>query len=535
MPETKNRQLKVFLCHASDDKPTVRELYHQLCAEGWLDVWLDEEKLLPGQEWDLEIEKAVEEADVVLVTLSTHSVDKEGYIQRELRFVLNIADQKPEGAIFIIPIRLNDCPAPRRLRNWQYVDYFPEDRRKWAYERILQSLKLRAERLGILTINLAEEKNRFESEERIRKNTEVQAKKTKEAQDNKAAKELRWKHTEDSAQIKRKVRERKAAAERASQEAESKQPEKAVAQQTVERKIPPAPPKTKPARKINFVPFGIGAVVLLVLICGVFGVNYIIKHLPTTGAPTVTVTPTPDISSTQISEKDGMVMIYVPEGNFSMGSNSYPDEQPIHTVYLDAFWIDQTEVTTRMYALCVAAGQCDLPSSNASYSHSNYYGNLQYDDYPVIYVSWNDASAYCTWRGDGTRLPTEAEWEKAARGTDGRTYPWGENIDCTYANYRANDFCVGDTTPVGSYASGQSSYGVYDLAGNVSEWVADWFSGTYYASSPSSNPNGPASGTDRVLRGSAWDSSDIYVHSAYRNYYRSNAFFDIGFRCSRSP
>ncbi len=142
MPETK-RKLKVFLCHASEDKPAVRGLYQRLKAEGWVDPWLDEEKLLPGQDWDLEIERAVEEADAVIVFLSSNSVSEEGYIQRELRFVLTIADYKPEGTLFIIPFRLDECPLPRRLKIWHYVDFFPKEREVWAYDRLLQSLRVR--------------------------------------------------------------------------------------------------------------------------------------------------------------------------------------------------------------------------------------------------------------------------------------------------------------------------------------------------------------------------------------------------------
>ena len=144
MPTT-DRKLRVFLCHSSQDKPIVRELYQRLTAEGWIDPWLDEEKLLPGQDWDLEIEKAVEAADVVVVCVSGKSVTKEGYVQREIRKVLDIALEKPEETIFIIPIRLDDCELPRRLRSWHYVDYFPAERRGWAFERLLQSLKLRGD------------------------------------------------------------------------------------------------------------------------------------------------------------------------------------------------------------------------------------------------------------------------------------------------------------------------------------------------------------------------------------------------------
>src|SRR5687767_4798139 len=165
MTDLTNRPLKVFLCHASSDKPIVREIYRQLNTEEWIDVWLDELKLLPGQEWDMEIEKAVEESDIVVVCLSTRSVDKEGYVQKELRFVLNIADEKPEGSIFVIPLRLDDCSVPRRLRHWQWVDYFPENQRRLTYERLLESLRVRARKLGIPFKGSESKSDEFKHEE----------------------------------------------------------------------------------------------------------------------------------------------------------------------------------------------------------------------------------------------------------------------------------------------------------------------------------------------------------------------------------
>lgn len=138
-----SRPLSVFLCHSSVDKPAVRELYKSLLAEGWIDPWLDEEKLLPGQDWNVEIEKAVENTDVAIVCLSKESVARAGYLQRELKKVLDIADEQPEGTIFLIPVRLNSCEVPRRLTPWEYVDYFPKLQRKVAYQRIIKSLKAR--------------------------------------------------------------------------------------------------------------------------------------------------------------------------------------------------------------------------------------------------------------------------------------------------------------------------------------------------------------------------------------------------------
>jgi eukaryotic-like serine/threonine-protein kinase len=243
--------------------------------------------------------------------------------------------------------------------------------------------------------------------------------------------------------------------------------------------------------------------------------------------PTITPTPTLEIKGFQISDKDGMKLLYVPAGEFLMGStdpNSQAkfDEKPQHTVNLDAFWIDQTEVTNAMYSQCVQTELCQSPSN------TTFYADTQFGNYPVVYVSWNDAQAYCQWAG--RKLPTEAQWEKAARGTDGRTYPWGEDISCEKANYFG---CIGKASAVGSYPSGASPYGALDMAGNGLEWVSDWYDPNYYASSPSSNPTGPVTGQERVLRGGSWFYEALYLRTADRDRVSSDERRDLlGFRCS---
>jgi formylglycine-generating enzyme required for sulfatase activity len=236
-----------------------------------------------------------------------------------------------------------------------------------------------------------------------------------------------------------------------------------------------------------------------------------------TPTPTSTPIPTPVPTTMSVSPPatwqrptDGMVMVYVPEGEFLMGSTDaqveeavqmckgcpqeyFEAEMPRHTVALDAFWIDQTEVTNAQYRKCLDAGVCRKPV---------YWDNSDFSapDQPVVGVTWNDARTYCEWAGG--RLPTEAEWEKAARGTDGRTYPWGnEPATCERVSYGG---CVGKASPVGSYPTGASPYGALDMAGNVWEWVADWYAEHYYSRSPDHNPQGPDSGGVRGLRGGSW-------------------------------
>jgi serine/threonine-protein kinase len=219
--------------------------------------------------------------------------------------------------------------------------------------------------------------------------------------------------------------------------------------------------------------------------------------------------------------------VYVPAGEFLMGSadsdsDANSTEKPQHKVYLDTYSLDQMEVTKDQYQKCVAAGKCAAPTCNGTGQ-----GN-----HPVVCVAWRDAVNYCAW-AEG-RLPTEAEWEKAARGSDGRIYPWGNALpDDKRCNFNNN---VRDTAAVGSYPDGVSPYGALDMAGNVWEWTADWYDVKYYAGSSAQLPQGPDSGQFRVLRGGSWDDGRWHVRVAARRGDDPDFRDDgVGFRCARSP
>jgi formylglycine-generating enzyme required for sulfatase activity len=267
-----------------------------------------------------------------------------------------------------------------------------------------------------------------------------------------------------------------------------------------------------------------------------------------------------------------MIILYIPAGEFLMGStreqaemayeecgnncdkNWHYAETPQHTIFLDGYWIDKTEMINAMFARFVLAAnyKTDAERVGSGWVYKPRQGWWEYtkganwrhprgpgsnidgmEEHPVLQVSWNDARAYCEWAGG--RLPTEAQWEKAARGIDGRIYTWGNELpDNNLLSY--NNKVIKDAMKVGKYPKGASPYGVLDMAANAKEWVNDWYDENYYRSSPYRNPQGPANGLKRVERGGNWYSEARSVRVAIRNYDLPDRCYDtLGFRCVRLP
>ncbi len=305
--------------------------------------------------------------------------------------------------------------------------------------------------------------------------------------------------------------------------------------------------------------FIVGLIALVTAGCNSGDKSPDIDAIPIDESPEVaTVQSIPELTlgDSQVRPVDGMVVVFVPGGEFVMGSDGdevdyalqlclaydtncnlryFAIEQPQHTVQVSSFWLDRTEVTDDQYQRCLDAEVCEELSCQDA-------DELGDSDMPAVCVTWNQAATFCAWAG--SRLPTEAEWEYGARGTDGRRYPWGDEIDGHLLNYcdancelNKRDDEVDDgyarTAPVGSYPDGASWIGAVDMAGNVWEWTADWYGP--YTSEQQVNPLGPESGGRRVARGGSWHTSADHVRSALRTYSEPDRSLNhVGFRCATS-
>ncbi|GIK10042.1 MAG: hypothetical protein BroJett001_21080 [Chloroflexota bacterium] len=429
MPEP--RPLKVFLCHAKEDKPQVRELYRRLHADG-IEVWLDERSLLPGQDWKVEIPKAVRESDVVIVCMSPVSARKEGFVQAEINFALDMALQKPEGTIYIVPAKLEECEVPDKLSRWQWVNLF-EDAND-GYEMLMLSLKLRAKNLGASLV----------------------------------------------------------------------------------------PPQKEPARTASSQP-----------------------QIQKVSLPSSTkIVAAANQRKLEVYTLANMEFVLVPKGKFIMGG-TVDDEKPKGGIDIPYdYWMARFPITNAQYNDFIAPVKAKHPVENWS----------KIKDHPVVNVTWNHAMSFCMWLNDEFahelpdgytfRLPTEAEWEKAARGVDGRIYPWGNAFDAKKCNTEEGK--KGGTTPVGLYSpQGDSPYGCADMAGNVWEWTrslwgTDWGEPAFkypYRFDDRREDESADKSILRVLRGGSFDFDSRNARCSCRSLDDPDDFFSdyFGFRVCASP
>ena len=588
MPEPK-RPLKVFLCHSSADKPEVRNWYKQLVADG-VDAWLDVESLLPGQKWKIEIPKAIRNSDIVLVFLSKDSINKEGFVQKEIKEALDIADKKLEDTIFIIPARLEDCQVPNRLADYQWVDLYNSE----GYNKLIRALEVRARTTNATLLpakiskidevkskaiefeKIGDYSQSLEEYSELKKlepsysgiDEKIQEVELKVLESQAIKHELMgdlWNALKTWYEIKRidpqfprvdiKIEE----LEREISVKDIR--EKAERQAALRDAIRKFLPKLMPFLRI------IGGVGIIIIFfwAGSWVIPQVASLMPTakpsamityavtsisptktitptatkTKTPTPTVTPTPTLPI-EITTDKGVEMRLVPAGEFIMGSDSENDESPPHTVSLKVFYIDKYEVSNAFYKICVDQAVC-LPPKKGTY-----FLNKDYQNFPVVYVNWDMAKIYCEWRG--ARLPTEAEWEKSARGENARIYPWGNQFDGSAMNF-CDKNCIGDPdyssddgfamlAPVDSFPEGISKYGLFNMAGNVAEWVS-----SLYKPYPYDATDGREDLTipgERLLRGGAWNSNYLFVRTTSRmprevklDIEKDNQTYGTGFRCAR--
>ncbi len=548
MPEPK-RPLKVFLCHAHADRDPVRALYARLTQDG-VDVWLDKAKLLPGQDWELEIRKAVREADVVVVCLSKQ-FNQAGFRQKEVRLALDTAMEKPEGEIFIIPARLEECDNLESLRRWHWVDLFEDD----GYEMLMRALRARADRIGAtLQVKrswlprITTPRTKYQKPVEIKNSEELNEKPVYvmgEIPDDEPRDKFpdgwdsEWMPSDELEQSKNKA-------------AEKENQEKVEKEFRYERgKI------TKKAKrdlwwekfKIDFryrlqllriyrVPIFILLVAFAIVTPLIIDLSHRIPELtqaltatPSNTAVSLNSTKTPD--TLELTNTLLPISSSVPTEVITLTATTLPAEitdakgVKIELVLVngsDPFYMDKYEITTELYKACVDAGICSPPTNLI------YYNQSEFSSHPVVYIKQEMAKAFCEWRD--ARLPTEDEWKKAAIGNTTEIYPWGNEISCENANYtyghadvfrydgsvafQTYKYCVGNTVPVGSYEKGKSIFNIYDLVGNVSEW----------------------SQTGRAVLGGSWanEKPSPWSRFVYDGVYgTSPAFNTVGFRCVLSP
>ncbi len=387
-------EIRIFISYAREDQARVRALYDQLVAAGF-HPWLDREHILPGQRWEPIIKQALKRADFALVCLSATSINKRGFLQKEIKQALEHVQEKLEDDVWLIPARLDDCDVPDSLSEIQWVDLFEED----GVEQLLRAIEF---------------------------------------------------------QLKKE-----------------------------NRRVPAASAKAAPSIAVP-------------------------KEEPRI------------IARPPASLVDRFEMVSLPGGEFAMGSEDYSDEQPPHRVRVSPFSIGKYPVTQAQWKAVM--GESNNPS------------RFQGDDLPVEKVSWDDVQEFLEKLGNGFRLPTEAEWEYAARGGTTTAYSFGDDASQLGEYAWFSDNSQGKTHPVGKKRP--NPFGLYDMHGNGWEWCSDWYSSGYYGECEKQgtviDPQGPKSGSNRVFRGGGWSNIAVVCRSAYRYFDSPGDRSDhLGFRLVR--
>lgn len=515
-----NRRLKVFIYHLDNDRDFVQALCDRLELNE-VDVVLPEDidyQAVSG-ETDAELpqqargqkeafRRTVQNVDVVLFCLSEVFDEVASLTNAEWQIVLDVALEKRQGDLYILPVCLNKCLIPDRMKKWQPIKLYE----KSGYQSLMYALKVRADKLKVEFAPRAEWKaNPFVAVTQVVENEHVAPRRSP----------LVWGvfcaiivfivfvlfqvNGRDGAFATQTAGSVQSLAERATQ---------AVVARATDRAA------TVTADAFSVIERRIQTEVFLT------GVAFTQTGVAEQALVTPTITLTVVTLPTEIV--DGNIhMVLVPEGNFIMGQNGFTDANPVYMLQLPAYYIDQYEVTNARYKECVNTGECLPPAVKDSQTRPNYYEAPEFVDFPVINVDWHMAQTYCAWRG--VRLPTEAEWEKAARGANALIQPWGDETGCFFANHNA---CVGDTSSADKYVIGKSVYGALNMAGNVAEWTSSLFRPYPYTSTDGRED--PASNGPRVLRGGSWASIPAEILTYYRlsldpTSYRN----DLGFRCVR--
>ncbi|HSL46192.1 MAG TPA: SUMF1/EgtB/PvdO family nonheme iron enzyme [Anaerolineales bacterium] len=467
--------MSTFISYSRVNSAFVVRLAKDLKTAGF-DVWLDQLDIPKGARWDDEIEAAVERSSTFMIVLAPESIESQN-VKDELSYAIDAGKH-------LLPVVIRPCKIPLRLRRFQYVDFTDK-----PYKDSLSDIK------------------------HLLSNTQ---------------------------QIPR------APVEKPIFEKDDAVP---LVKGPLIPRVSPAQPgpyqEFRPEGESRLRKFALPVVLGLVAMATIAVLSVyaarsnraapvaplLLTSTPTaeeilpTDGPTATPVPPP----VQITDPRGAVpMRLVSAGEFIMGNNDgSPDEGPEQPVYVDSFYIDTYEVTNALYRVCADAGACKSPTRINSVTHVGYYSRSEFDDYPVVYVDWYMANSFCAWRG--ARLPTEAEWEKAARGTEGRTYPWGEEISGTEANYAGSQK---DTTSVFEFAHGMSPYGVHNMAGNVYEWVNSLF--VAYPYSAMDGREDPNVNGARVIRGGSWlkSNGENQLRTSHRQRADPTLAAEyIGFRC----